>query len=91
MKAIGFLLMLLLAISSCGSPTIVDVRKDFIKQYPNAEIISISPGEGDGSAVYMHIKYKQTTKSTVILEDVWQYLDKGGTQWELTHKETLSQ
>ena len=72
---------------SCDGPSPDDVRRDFLKQYPHAEIIAINPGEGDGSAVYMHIKYRLPGIEKT-QEDVWQYLDKGGSQWELSNKQT---
>jgi len=82
------MVLFMFALSSCGSPSADDVRKNFLKHYPTAEIVDIGPGEGDGSAVYMHIKYK-LPGSTDIHEDVWQYLNTGGQKWSLNHKEKI--
>ena len=78
-----------LAVTSWSrAPSDTAVRADFFREHPEVTVESVGVGEGDGSAAYFHIRYKRPGDDTVY-EDVWQYLDAGGEQWKLNHRETL--
>ena len=74
------LFSLCILICSCG-PSNEEVKQDFLKANPSAEIVSIGPGEGDGDHVYMYIKYRLPGDPKV-KEDEWLYQDRGGKKWE---------
>jgi hypothetical protein len=81
-------ILLLLAVlfqTGCGGPTRSDVKSDFQKENPTYTILSALVGEGDSDTVYYHIKYKKPGND-LAYEVVWQYMNKGGKKWELTHK-----
>lgn len=64
------------------------VRADFLREHPTFTIENVDTGEGDGGAVYFHIRYRKPGDDGVH-EDVWQYLNTGEKAWKLNHKETL--
>ncbi len=86
-KTISYLAALLLLASSCGAPSNDDVRRQFLEEHPNAIVLSIGPGEGDGGNVYMHIKYRLPGDKKE-MEDVWLYQDLGGEKWENIWRES---
>ena len=77
-----------LFMASCGRPTGGEVRKAFLAENPTYTVLAVFPGEGDGSATYMHIKYRKPGYDCVC-EDVWQYLKGENRGWSVNHKETL--
>jgi hypothetical protein len=81
--------ILSLFMCSCGRPSQNAVRKEFLAENPKCTVLSVLPGEGDGSATYIHIKYKKPG-SDRIGEDVWQYLKAENGEWRINHKETLN-
>ena len=64
-------------------PSDLEVRKEFLSQNPNCDVIRLGVGEGDGSAAYYRIHYKCEDK--VPHEAEWQYLYIDN-QWKLKHK-----
>lgn len=79
---------LALVAGACGFPGDAEVRARFEREHPTYEVVGVGPGEGDGSAVYYHIRYRRPGDSRVH-EDVWLYLDRGDGRKVLTHRETL--
>jgi hypothetical protein len=81
--------LVLAACTSCSfGPSDSRVRADFLREHPTFIIEDIGAGEGDGGAVYYHIRYRKPGDDQVH-EDVWQYLNTGEKVWKLNHKETL--
>ena len=79
----GFFFLLL---SSCTTvPSKEEVKRDFLKENPTYVVISINPGEGDGSAVYYYIKYS-VPRDFRKYEVEWQYLDNNKGKMMLNHK-----
>ena len=78
------------ACTSCSrAPSDGFVRTEFLREHPSFRVESVGVGEGDSSAAYFHIRYRKP-REDILYEDVWQYLDTGGKQWRLNHKETLT-
>ena len=42
----------------CGDPTDDKVAADFLKANPTFTVTAVASGEGDGSTVYKHIRYR---------------------------------
>jgi hypothetical protein len=82
-KVIVYFATFLLLATSCGGPSNDEVKKEFLKEHPNAVILGIGPGEGDSGNVEIHIKYRLPGNDTE-MEDVWLYQDLGGEKWENT-------
>jgi hypothetical protein len=78
-------LLFLLFLQGCG-PSREDVKAEFLSEAPNAEVISVAPGEGDGGNVYFHIKYKLENSSPAITE-VWLYQRSESGKWNATRKD----
>ena len=81
------LLVLSLLIAGCFGPREKDVRADFLRSNPGARIEMATPGEGDGAAVYYHIRYR-TTGDTTLREVVWQYMKQPDGAWRNTSRGT---
>ncbi len=74
---------ILFSILSCSAPSENEIKIDFLREFPKAQVLSMNAGEGDSDNVYMHIKYK-LPESDKIEEDVWLYQDTGNNKWENT-------
>lgn len=85
----GTALTVAMLLGGCGVPSRSSVKADFTKANPSWEVVSVGVGEGDGGAAYFHIKYRKPN-DTVVYEDVWQYLDRGGSRWQLGNTEAVS-
>lgn len=83
---VGVLLGVLLLLAGCGGPTDQRVKAAFEQGNPGAEVVFVGPGEGDGSSVYYHIKYRRPGDDQVH-EDVWQYVKQRDGSWAVTHKD----
>ncbi|HKP36520.1 MAG TPA: hypothetical protein VJT71_06650 [Pyrinomonadaceae bacterium] len=90
MRTISFILLAAAAwlVCGCGVPMESRVRADFRREHPDYRIISLDTGEGDGGAVYFHIRYTRPG-DTAEHEDVWQYLNIGKGPWKLNDKSTV--
>jgi hypothetical protein len=86
-KAILYFVAFLLLAASCGGPSNDEVKREFLKEHPNAIVLSIGPGEGDSGNVYMHIKYRLPGNNEE-MEDEWLYQDLGGKKWENTWRKS---
>lgn len=81
--------LVLATCTSCSlGPSDSMVRADFLREHPTFIIEYVGTGEGDGGAVYFHIRYRKPGDDRVH-EDVWQYLNTGEKTWKLNHKKTL--
>lgn len=60
---------------------------DFVREHPGARVLEAVVGEGDDSAVYVHITYCRPGERE--REVVWQYLHESDGRWSLRHRETL--
>jgi hypothetical protein len=86
-KSILYFATFLLLATSRGGPSVDEVKNEFLKEHPDAAILAIGPGEGDGGNVYMHIKYRLPGDEKES-EDVWLYQDHGGEKWENTWRQS---
>jgi hypothetical protein len=67
-------------------PSDREVRDDFLKENPTWQVKTVDVGEGDGAAVYFHIRHTRPGEPQTY-EEIWQYLDEGTGPWKLKHKE----
>ncbi len=79
-------LMVLLATAALayGSPKVENVRTSFLEENPTFTVTAVGTGEGDGGAVYMHIRYRRPG-STTECEVVWGYR-QAKPQWSRFYK-----
>lgn len=85
----GLVLVWILFLTACSTgPGRNQVKKDFQAMHPDYTVVEIYTGEGDGAAVYYHIKYKKPGEDR-IHEDEWQYVNTVENMWALRHRETL--
>ena len=73
-----------LATTACGFPKDDEVRAAFLKENPTFTVTDVGSGEGDGSTVYKHIRYR-TPGGTAECEVVWGYQEAEPT-WRIFHK-----
>ena len=80
------LVVLLVGLVACAGPRDEDVRVAFAQENPTYSIISVAPGEGDSSTVYMNIRYRRpgTSPECVV---TWGYQEKDQ-GWSIFHKGT---
>lgn len=84
MWRVTVLVMVLLICGACRKFDPDLARTDFTKQHPAHKVLKISVGEGDGAAVYVHIRYVPE-KGTGEREVVWQYMWESE-RWRLTSR-----
>lgn len=72
-----------ICMSACSVPNRPEVRSDFLELHPEAEVESISIGEGDSSDAYFLIKYSEDSR---VFEDEWLYQDLGDGKWRNTQR-----
>ena len=66
------ILIITICFLSCNRPDEKSVSVDYNEAYPERNVISATPGEGDSDNIYFQIKY--TTKGTEnIYTDIWLY------------------
>jgi hypothetical protein len=70
--------------SGCGHPTDEQVKRAFLKENPTFTVVSVVPGEGDGSTVYMHVRYRPAGNSTEC-EVEWGF-QEAEPEWRVFHK-----
>jgi hypothetical protein len=79
--------MICALLSACGPnlPRSDKVETDFHTDYPNAELVGVSIGEGPRESAYVHYHFKPEG-SVEVNKVVWTYArnDSGG--WEVTKK-----
>lgn len=56
------------------------VASEFVKRHPGARIRDMSPGEGDGDAVYWKIRF-EGSGSTRLRTEEWQFLRDRDSGW----------
>ena len=76
----SILLSALLLLAGCSGPDESTVRSDFKRTRPNAEVVSLAPGEGDADHVYYHIRYRLPSDSAVH-EEEWRYRKGPDGRW----------
>jgi hypothetical protein len=74
------LLFALLLPAGCSGPDESSVRREFERTRPNAEVVSLGPGEGDSDHVYYHIRYRLPSDSAV-QEEEWGYRKARDGRW----------
>ena len=84
-RVLLFLLLLPLSLAGCFGPREKDVRADFLRSNPGVRIEMAAPGEGDGAAVYYHIRYR-VPGDTALHEVVWQYMKAPDGEWRNTSR-----
>lgn len=72
------------AAGACGFPKDVEIAAAFVQENPTFTVTGVSSGEGDGSTVYRHIRYRRPS-SAVECEVVWGYQEAART-WRVFHK-----
>jgi hypothetical protein len=69
----ALLLALTWASAACSlGPSASDVKDAFARDNPSVDVVSVSPGEGDGEHVYMHIRFRREG-APQLCEAVWGY------------------
>ena len=81
------LLLVPLFAAGCFGPREKDVRADFLRANPGALIEMATPGEGDGAAVYYHIRYR-VPGDTILREVEWQYMKNTDGEWHNTWRDS---
>jgi hypothetical protein len=76
--------VLTLFVAGCGHPTNEEVAADFLREHPTYRVIEVGPGEGDGSTVYMHIRFRRPGQ-VVDCEVEWGY-QQAEPKWRIFHK-----
>jgi len=76
--------VLVAAAFGCGMPRDSDVAATFRAQHPAFEVIDVASGEGDGSTVYKHIKYRRPGGTTEC-EVVWGY-QQAEPEWRIFYR-----
>ena len=74
-------------IVACSTFDVEFARRDFSRDHPSWTIERVGVGEGDGSAVYVHVVARKPN-STRELEFVYQYINVEGVGWRLGHVES---
>ncbi len=85
---VGLLVAVIGVLSGCGGPGEAQVRKAFQRENPGCTVADVYVSEGDGSAVYFTIKYRDLASQTD-RRDCWQYLNRGTEGWRLNHKDSV--
>jgi hypothetical protein len=70
--------------AGCGDPTDEQVKEAFLRENPSAVVIQVASGEGDGSTVYKHIRYRLAGMQNEC-EAVWGY-QEAKPEWRVFHK-----
>ena len=69
--------------AGCAGPTDEQVRHAFLREHPTAVVTLVASGEGDGSTVYKHIRYRLPGR-TQECEIVWGY-QQAEPEWRVFH------
>jgi len=69
----------------CSTPDDDIVRKEFLAEHPNAELVFVGVGEGDSDNAYYHIQYK-LSEDDHVLEKIWLYQKNYQGEWRVTKK-----
>jgi hypothetical protein len=77
-------------LSGCGGPTKAQVHQAFQRENPGCTVADVYVTEGDGSAVYFTIKYRDPASQTD-RRACWQYLNSGKEGWHLNHKDSVAE
>ena len=77
-------------VAGCGGPTETQVRTAFQRENPGCTVADVYVSEGDASAVYFTIKYRDDASQTN-RRACWQYLNQGQDGWRLSHKHSVSE
>lgn len=74
---------LFVLVAACGPDD--QVRAEFLRAHPNAEVLSLGVGEGDDDNAYYHIHYRAPNDSAVH-EACWLYSQVNGSDWQLMYR-----
>jgi hypothetical protein len=85
-KNIHFTYLILMAFLflSCSDSVLEKAKKDFLEYKPTCDIVTIKPVEGDSSAVYFEVRFKERGQEKEYTE-VWQYI-KSDDNWILKNR-----
>lgn len=86
MFRVVMILLVLCGLSGCGAslPGEAQVTNDFVEDYPGAELVGVSVGEGPRASAYVHFHFRPARTSEVN-KVVWTYERQSG-DWVVTHK-----
>ena len=70
--------------AACNGPSDDAIAVAFIKENPTLTVVAIRAGEGDGSTVYKHIRYRKP-ESASECEVVWGYQEMKR-EWKVFYK-----
>lgn len=63
--------------AACSGPPYTQIKEEFVREHPGAEVLSVGPGEGDSQHVYVQIRYRDAeTKSERKQSCLWRRLDR---------------
>jgi len=77
-------------LSGCGGPSDAQVRRAFQRENPDCTVTDVYVSEGDASAIYFTIKYRDPT-SQIDRRACWQYLNQGEEGWRLNYKDSVAE
>ena len=80
-------LIVLNCLAGCGAslPAEKRVGKDFANDYPTAELVGVSIGEGPRESAYVHFHFR-AENSKEVNKVVWTYGKLESDDWEITDK-----
>ena len=81
------MLLALFCLTGCGPalPSESRVQDDFAVDYPTAELVGVSIGEGPRESAYVHFHFK-AAGSQEVNKVVWTYAKGEGGDWGVTKK-----
>ena len=72
---------LAIAVAACTELPYSQIKEEFVREHPGAEVLSVGPGEGDSEHVYVHIRYGDAaTKSERQQSCLWRRIDRTWTK-----------
>lgn len=86
----GLLVATVGVLTGCGVPGEAQVRKAFQRENPTCTVTDVYVSEGDASAVYFTIKYRDLASQTD-RRACWQYINRGKEGWLLNRKDSVAE
>lgn len=85
---LSVILLAVAVVTGCNVPSEQEVRRDFQRTQPSAEVLDVYVGEGDSDHAYFTIRHRKRGDG-VVYKDCWVYSDANRDQWQVIHKSTV--